>query len=132
MTDLVFVQSNKLGKEYEGNLFVGEKSYSRFILRSKQRKGLCSQTGSSAFTYGDAVMFLDGNLNFSPDSMKDYIEKLRTYNLVIASKRHPKSSVTIPKSRAFLSRAFNLLVKMAIGIPQKDTQVGFKVGKGEI
>ena len=64
--------------------------------------------------------------------MKDYIEKLHTYNLVIASKRHPKSSVTIPKLRAFLSRAFNLLVRMAIGIPQKDTQVGFKVGNGEI
>jgi hypothetical protein len=31
-----------------------------------------------------------------------------------------------------LSRAFNLLVKMAIGRPQKDTQVGFKVGNGEI
>ena len=61
MTDLVFVPSDKLGKEYEGNLFVGEKSYSRFILRSKHRKGLCSQAGSSAFTHGDAVMFLDGD-----------------------------------------------------------------------
>jgi hypothetical protein len=77
-------------------------------------------------------MFLDGDLNISPDSIKDYIEKLRTYDLVIASKRHSKSIVTIPKSRAFLSRAFNLLVKMAIGIPQKDTQVGFKVENREI
>jgi dolichol-phosphate mannosyltransferase len=83
-------------------------------------------------SHGDAVLFLDGDLNISPDSIKDYIEKLSTYDLVIASKRHPESSVTIPKSRAFLSRAFNLLVKMAIGIPQKDTQVGFKVGNGEI
>jgi dolichol-phosphate mannosyltransferase len=83
-------------------------------------------------SHGDAVMFLDGDLDISPDSIKDYVERLSTSDLVIASKRHPKSSVTIPKSRVFLSRAFNLLIKMATGIPQKDTQAGFKVGNGEI
>ena len=77
-------------------------------------------------------MFLDGDLDISPDSIKDYVERLRTSDLVIASKRHPESSVTIPRSRAFLSRVFNLLIRMATGIPQKDTQAGFKVGNGEI
>jgi dolichol-phosphate mannosyltransferase len=83
-------------------------------------------------SHGDAVMFLDGDLDISPDSIKDYVERLRTSDLVIASKRHPKSSVTIPRSRAFLSRVFNLLIRVATGIPQKDTQAGFKVGNGEI
>ena len=83
-------------------------------------------------SHGDVVMFLDGDLDISPDSIKDYVEKLRTSDLVIASKRHPKSSVTIPRSRAFLSRVFNLLIRMATGIPQKDTQAGFKVGNGDI
>jgi dolichol-phosphate mannosyltransferase len=81
---------------------------------------------------GDVVMFLDGDLDISPDSIKDYVESLSTADLVIASKRHPQSSVTIPKSRALLSIAFNLLIRLATGIPQKDTQAGFKVGKGEI
>jgi dolichol-phosphate mannosyltransferase len=83
-------------------------------------------------SHGDAVMFLDGDLDISPDSIKDYVERLRTSDLVIASKRHPKSSVTIPRSRAFLSRVFNLLIRVATGISQKDTQAGFKVGNGEI
>jgi glycosyltransferase involved in cell wall biosynthesis len=83
-------------------------------------------------SHGDAVMFLDGDLDISPDSVKDYVERLRISDLVIASKRHPKSSVTIPRSRAFLSRVFNLLTRMATGIPQKDTQAGLKVGNGEI
>jgi glycosyltransferase involved in cell wall biosynthesis len=57
-------------------------------------------------SHGDAVMFLDGDLDISHDSIKDsYFERLSTSDLVVASKRHPKSSVTIPKSRAFLSRA---------------------------
>jgi glycosyltransferase involved in cell wall biosynthesis len=81
---------------------------------------------------GNAVIFLDGDLNISPELIKDYVEKLSIFDLVIASKRHPESRVTIPKSRMILSRAFNLIVKMATGIPQKDTQAGFKVGDGEV
>lgn len=81
---------------------------------------------------GDIVMFLDGDLDILPDSIKDYVERLSTADLVIASKRHPQSRVIIPRSRALLSRAFNLLIRLATGISQKDTQAGFKVGKGDI
>jgi glycosyltransferase involved in cell wall biosynthesis len=81
---------------------------------------------------GEAVMFMDADLDISPDFIKDYVERLSTSDLIIGSKRHPKSNVTIPKSRAFLSRAFNIFIRAATGVPQKDTQVGFKVGNGEI
>jgi dolichol-phosphate mannosyltransferase len=81
---------------------------------------------------GDAVIFLDGDLDISPDLIKDYVERLSTSDLVIASKRHPESSVRIPRSREFLSRTFNLLIKMTLGISQKDTQAGLKVGKGDV
>jgi dolichol-phosphate mannosyltransferase len=80
---------------------------------------------------GDAVILLDGDLDISPDLIKDYVERLSTSDLVIASKKHPESNVRIPRSRAFLSRAFNLLIKVTIGIAQTDTQAGFKVGKGD-
>jgi dolichol-phosphate mannosyltransferase len=83
-------------------------------------------------SHGDAVIFLDGDLDISPHLIRDYVEKLGTSDLVIASKRHAESSVTIPRSRAFLSRAFHLLIKLTIGIAQADTQAGFKVGKGDI
>ena len=83
-------------------------------------------------SHGDAVLFLDGDLDISPDLIKDYVERLSTSDLVIASKWHPESSIKIPRSRAFLSRAFHLLIKMALGIAQTDTQAGFKVGKGDI
>jgi glycosyltransferase involved in cell wall biosynthesis len=83
-------------------------------------------------SHGEAVMFMDADLDISPDFIKDYVEKLSLSDLIIGSKRHPKSNVTIPKSRAFLSRAFNIFIRAATGIPQKDTQVGFKVGNGEI
>jgi dolichol-phosphate mannosyltransferase len=93
-------------------------------------KGYAVRQGVS-HSLGEAVIFLDGDLDISPDSIKDYVERLSTSDLVIASKRHPESSVTIPRSRAFLSRAFNVFIKVATGIRQKDTQAGFKVGNGE-
>ena len=81
---------------------------------------------------GEVVMFLDGDLDISPESIKYYVERLDTCDLVIASKRHPGSSVTVPRSRAFLSGAFHLIIRIATGISQKDTQAGFKVGEGNI
>jgi glycosyltransferase involved in cell wall biosynthesis len=83
-------------------------------------------------SHGDVVILLDGDLDISPDLIKDYVERLSASDLVIASKKHPQSNVRIPRSRAFLSRAFNLLIKMTIGIAQTDTQAGFKVGRGDI
>jgi glycosyltransferase involved in cell wall biosynthesis len=42
------------------------------------------------YSHGDAVMFLDCDLDISPGSIKDYVERLSTSDLVIASKRHLK------------------------------------------
>jgi hypothetical protein len=66
MADLVFVPSDELEKEYEGNLFVGEKSYSRFILRSKQRKGLCSQAGELCIHIWGCSNVLGWRLEYFP------------------------------------------------------------------
>jgi dolichol-phosphate mannosyltransferase len=81
---------------------------------------------------GEVVMFLDGDLDISPDLIKDYVERLDTYDLVIASKRHPRSNVKVPVSRLIMSRTFNVIVNLATGIRQSDTQAGFKVGKGDM
>ena len=94
-------------------------------------KGYAVRYGVS-HSLGDVVMYLDGDLDISPDLIKEYIEKLDTYDLVIASKRHPRSHVTVPASRLLLSRAFNFIVNVATGIHQTDTQAGLKVGKGDI
>ena len=81
-----------------------------------RRKGYAVRQGVLQ-SHGDAVMFLDVNLNIFPDSIKEYyVERLSTSDLVVASKRHPKSSVTIPKSHAFLKQSINLLIKMAFSI----------------
>jgi dolichol-phosphate mannosyltransferase len=79
---------------------------------------------------GDIVIFLDGDLDISHKHISDYIKHLGAYDLVIASKTHPLSVVTAPVIRKFLSRMFNLIVRLLLGITMKDTQSGLKVGRG--
>jgi len=80
---------------------------------------------------GSTVIFTDGDLDVSPEVIKDYIDELGSFDLVVASKRHPLSRVKAPQSRKFLSRAFSLVVRLLVGIKLKDTQAGLKAGNGD-
>jgi glycosyltransferase involved in cell wall biosynthesis len=79
---------------------------------------------------GNIVLFVDGDLEISPDAIKDYVNELQNCDLVIASKSHPLSKVNAPESRKFLSKTFNLYVRIATGIKLRDTQSGLKAGDG--
>ena len=79
---------------------------------------------------GDVVSFVDGDLDISPAQIKDYLKELEGCDLVIASKAHPLSVINAPIIRKILSKTFNILVRMAVGIDIKDTQSGLKVGNG--
>ena len=81
-------------------------------------------------SHGDRVIFTDGDLDISPHMIAEYIQQLEECDLVIASKRHPNSKVSAPTSRIFLSRTFNLIVRILTGIRLKDTQSGLKAGNG--
>ena len=81
-------------------------------------------------SFGDVITFVDGDLDISPNTIRDYVKELENCDLVIASKRHPLSKVKAPSSRKFLSRMFNLIIRMLIGIEVRDTQSGLKAGKG--
>jgi glycosyltransferase involved in cell wall biosynthesis len=92
-------------------------------------KGHAVKTGILG-TAGDLVMFTDGDLDISPESIGNYVRELEHCDLAIASKYHPQSKVQAPIVRKFLSRGFSLLVRTAVGIKVKDTQSGLKAGNG--
>jgi glycosyltransferase involved in cell wall biosynthesis len=94
-------------------------------------KGHAVKTGVMQAS-GSIVIFVDGDFDISHNRIKEYIDELENCDLVIASKRHPQSKVYSPLSRKFLSRMFNLLVQIAIGIKIKDTQSGLKAGNGAV
>jgi glycosyltransferase involved in cell wall biosynthesis len=81
---------------------------------------------------GKIIAFVDGDLEVSPDVLRDYVNELGSCDVVVASKRHPLSKRNFPKSRRFLSWTFNLVVRIAVGIKVKDTQTGLKLGTAAV
>lgn len=96
-----------------------------------QGKGHAIKMGV-AHSCGKIIAFVDGDLEVSPEVLRDYVNQLESSDVVVASKRHPLSKRNFPKRRRFLSRSFNLLVRIAIGIKFKDTQTGLKLGNAAV
>jgi len=88
-------------------------------------KGHAIKTGF-AHARGDAVVFIDSDLEIDPRQITHYVEALRHGDVVVASKWHPQSRVEVPLMRKFLSYGFNVLVRLLTGIRLRDTQTGLK------
>ena len=80
---------------------------------------------------GEIVMYIDGDLDISPDIIPEYIEQLKNYDIVIGSKRVSNANVKDSISRKILSKAFSIIVKIGMNLKIKDTQVGLKIGDGK-
>jgi glycosyltransferase involved in cell wall biosynthesis len=80
-------------------------------------------------TKGDVVVFADSDMDIDLGTVSKYVDALEHGDIVIASKWHPDSVVSMPLSRKILSHGFNVLVKLLTGAKLKDTQVGLKVMK---
>lgn len=75
---------------------------------------------------GNVVVFTDGDMEIDLRDISSYLDALEHSDIVIASKRHTNSHVTVPFSRRVLSEVFNSIVRFLTGIPLKDTQSGLK------
>ena len=81
---------------------------------------------------GKAVVFIDGDSDISVESIVGFIAALRSWDIIIASKAHPLSRVNTPLSRRILSKGFNYLVRLMLGLKFRDTQSGMKAGNGHV
>lgn len=81
---------------------------------------------------GKYVMFLDGDGEISADVLARYLERMSNADIAIGSKYHPMSIINTPSSRRFFSKGFQLFVRLMLKTGVSDTQVGLKVGKGDV
>jgi len=88
-------------------------------------KGFALKTGFS-HAVGDKVVFMDSDADIDPKQIVSYLETLMDADVVVASKWHPQSKVDTPLIRRILSRGFNVLVKLSVGLRLSDTQTGLK------
>lgn len=88
-------------------------------------KGFAIKTGFWK-SRGDLVIFIDSDSEISFDIIDQYIKALRDADIAIGSKWHRDSIVKISLTRKFLSRGFNILVRLLTGLKVTDTQCGIK------
>jgi len=82
-------------------------------------------------SYGNIVMFIDGDSEISARVISDFISELHRHDIIIGHRWHSSSTMlNVPLSRRVLSKGFNLLVRIATGINIHDTQAGLKAGNG--
>src|SRR3989304_8299047 len=77
-------------------------------------------------TNGDVVVFADSDMEIDLGTVTKYVDALKNGDIVVASKWHPDSRVSMPLKRRILSHGFNVLVRVLTGAKLKDTQVGLK------
>ena len=103
------------------------------VCRRNGGKGAALRAGFAAST-GRYVMLLDGDLDINPRQTPFFFEEMVTKNadVVVGSKRHPKSVVQYPWHRRIVSACYFALVRLFIGLPITDTQTGMKLFKREV
>lgn len=91
-------------------------------------KGSAVKTGVSA-SVGNNLLFLDCDLATHPGEAPKFAAALENADIVIGSRRVAGAVIAEaqPLYRSLSGRAINLFVRLFLGLPQHDTQCGFKM-----
>jgi len=86
------------------------------------------------FAKGEYIAFVDSGADLSPSQLKDFMRLMKKYyaDVVIGSKRHPKSKVHYPLIRQIMSKTYQIMNNLLFDLNVKDTQVGIKLFKRKV
>ena len=115
-----------LQKEKKLNTYIRVLSYIQ-----NKGKGHAVRTGVLE-SVGELVMILDGDLDIQPKIITEYLNEIRKYDVVIASKKHPLSKINAPLSRKFFSLIFNLIVRIRYWNKDKRYSIRLKSRKWKL
>ena len=108
--------------------------YTKVLIHSRnQGKGQAVRYGLQ-HAKGDVVGFLDAGMDLNPEGVRILLSDFQKSNadIVIGSKRHPKSNVSYPFKRMLISKISQRFIKLLFGLNVTDTQVGMKFFKREV
>jgi glycosyltransferase involved in cell wall biosynthesis len=90
-----------------------------------QGKGFALKKGFEN-SRGDYIVFIDSDMDISPNHIGHYLGALQGADIVAASKFHPDSRVNSPVMRKVLSLGYHWLIRLVLGVDASDTQTGLK------
>ncbi len=87
-----------------------------------------------AQSHGDIIGFMDAGGDLKSDGLGLMLETLlwEDADIVIGSKRHPRSKVHYPWMRRIFSWGYQMLTRVLFSINVRDTQVGMKLYKRKV
>ena len=97
-------------------------------------KGYAIKFGVSHVS-GKLVTFLDADMELDPRQIVILLEYMKNKNadVVVGSKRHPLSTIKYyPMLRKFLSKMYNIILRLLLQLEIRDTQAGFKLIRREV
>lgn len=100
----------------------------RLLLNERNRgKGYSVRKGILA-ARGEIALFTDADLSAPIEEAEKLFAALRSADVAIGSRALDRSLIQVHESRSreFAGILFNLMVRIATGLPFKDTQCGFK------
>lgn len=102
------------------------------VLKENGGKGAALKAGFEASS-GEYVLLLDGDLDIHPKETPWFFASMieNAADIVVGSKRHPKSVVDYPWHRRLFSAVYFTLVRLFLGLKVTDTQTGMKLFKRE-
>jgi len=103
------------------------------IVRNRRNigKGFAVKRGIQCAT-GDYIIMMDADMEIPPKLIKRYVRILGRYDIIIGSKRHPKSVFKAPIMRKILSLIFHWMVRVLTGVSVSDTQTGLKAFRADV
>jgi len=75
---------------------------------------------------GDRVGFMDVDMATKIDFLDDLVKYSRKYDVVTGSRYVPGAELDRPPLREFASKAYNLMIRILLGVELYDSQCGFK------
>lgn len=86
------------------------------------------------FVEGDYVAFIDSGGDINPKQFKDFIEIIEREkaDVVVGSKRHPRSKLHYPLFRKMMSKVYQTINKILFNLKVQDTQVGIKLFRKKV
>lgn len=103
----------------------GENAIAYFHHARNQGKGAAIRTGFS-MVEADALCFIDADLAYSLDHLKQMEESLTTNDVVIGSRKMTAETTRPSLRRHILGEIFNKLSRLILKLPFQDTQAGVK------
>jgi glycosyltransferase involved in cell wall biosynthesis len=106
----------------------------KLIAHSVNRgKGFALTSGAAA-AHGDLIAFIDADMELDPSDIRSFVAAMREgdYEIVVGSKRHPRSHVSYPAIRRLQSVVYQLLIRVLFNLGVSDTQTGLKLFRREV